>query len=209
MIKDIVRIQYAETALSENWVFKDGSEDKKIPIIFSSFLICTDNRKILVDAGCETMSGFDMKNFKTPITALKEAGIEISDITDVIITHAHHDHIECAKYFKNATLYIQQDEYVKGKEYLMENQTIFTFLDEKWIDEDIKIVKIGGHTCGSSIVECKIKDKIYVICGDECYTSYNLKNKIPTGKSYSPQNSRFFIEKYSKSPYVCLLSHEL
>ena len=209
IVKEIVRIKYADTTLPESWIFNGGEKTKKIPIIFSIFLICTENRKILVDAGCETMPDFEMENFKTPMSVLKEKGIDIKDITDIIITHAHHDHIECVKYFKNATVHIQEDEYKNGKDYLSENTSISTFEDEKLIDGCLKIVKIGGHSKGSSVVECKMNEKNYVLCGDECYTFYNLKNQIPTASSCSLENSKAFIEKYSKEQYECLLCHDL
>lgn len=209
MVERIIRIQYAESTLPESWIFDGGKKEKRIPIVFSVFLICTENKKILVDAGCETMPKFEMKNFKTPMTALKEKGFDAADITDVIITHAHHDHIECVKYFKNAVVHIQEDEYCKGEKYLAGHPCVCTFQNEKKIDEGVKIVKIGGHSCGSSVVECITGDKISVLCGDECYSLYNIRNRIPTATSFSPANSKAFIEKYTQDPYLCLLCHDL
>jgi len=209
MIQEIIRVQYAESTLPESWIFEGGKKENESPIIFSVFLICTENKKILVDAGCETMPGFEMKNFKTPMLVLKEKAIETADITDVVITHAHHDHIECVKHFRNAVVHIQEDEYNKGKKYLEGHPCVYTFTDEAVIEEGVRVVKIGGHSRGSSVVECKMEDKIWVLCGDECYSLYNLRNRIPTGRSYSPANSRAFIEKYAQDPYVCLLCHGL
>ncbi len=208
MIQKIIRIPYAESTLPESWIFDGGKKENKIPIIFSVFLICTDTKKILVDAGCETMPGFEMKNFKTPITVLKEKGIDRADITDVVLTHAHHDHIECVTYFKNATVHIQEDEYRMGKKYLAEHPCVCTFTDEALIEEAVKVVKIGGHSCGSSVVECKTESTVLVLCGDECYSLYNIRNRIPTATSYSPANSKAFIEKYTQPPYTCLLCHD-
>ena len=209
MIQNMIRIQYAESTLPESWVFENGKPEKRIPIVFSVFLICTENKKILVDAGCETMPNFDMKNFVTPIMALKENGIDVADITDVIITHAHHDHIECVKYFPNAVVHIQEDECRKGEKYLADNPHICTFVNESMVDEDVKVVKIGGHSLGSCVVECKTEDKIRVLCGDECYSLDNIRKRIPTARSYCPANSKAFIEKYTQGPYECLLCHTL
>ena len=209
MIQNIIRIQYAESTLPESWIFDGGKEENRIPIVFSVFLICTENKKILVDAGCETMPKFDMKNFKTPMHALKEKGFDIADITDVVLTHAHHDHIECVRYFPDAVVHIQQEEYGKGERYLTNNPNVCTFADEAMIDKDVKIVKIGGHSRGSCVVECKTGDTITVLCGDECYSLSNIRNRIPTAKTVCPANSKAFIEKYTQDPYVCLLSHDL
>lgn len=209
MIKEIIRIKYAESTLPESWIFEGGDSSKEVPIIFSVFLVKTDSKNILVDAGCRTMPGFKMENFTTPMAVLKQMGIETEDITDVVITHAHHDHIECVGCFENATVHIQQDEYEQGKEYLCNNSRIETFADEKVIDEGVMVVKIGGHRKGSCVVQCDKGGKKIVLCGDECYSFYNLKNRIPTAKSYCPQNSRAFVEKYSGEGYECLLCHNI
>ena len=55
-----------------------------------------------------------MSLFKKPVDVLKEYGLSPNDITDVIITHSHHDHIEAIRYYENATIHIQKDEYDKA-----------------------------------------------------------------------------------------------
>ena len=205
---DIIPIEYGKSVLPESWIFENGAENKIRPIVFKVYLIRTENRLIMVDAGCETMPGFDMKDFIGPIKALNNIGISPEEITDVIITHAHHDHIECAKYFKNASFYIQNDEYEAGKGYLTENSNIRTFDEEMQICDGIKAVKIGGHSKGSSIVEITDSDNKYIIAGDECYLRDCLAKQIPTGSSYNPEKSRAFIQKYGKGEYTVLLCHD-
>ena len=63
MEKKLHRITYANSTLPESYVFDGGREDKQIPIIFSVFLLRINGRNILVDAGCDTMPGFEMQNF--------------------------------------------------------------------------------------------------------------------------------------------------
>jgi len=208
MIKDIIRIDYGRSTLDESAVFEGGSKTDMIPILFSIFLIITENRNILVDAGCETMPGFEMKNFEGTVEALNKNGYEPSHITDVIITHADHDHIECVKYFENATIYIQSDEYERGRSYIPNGFNVITFNDGYAINDEIKILKIGGHQKGSCVVEVKKGEKINVFCGDECYSFYNLLHRVPTASCYSKENSTYFVNKYSDSKYNCLLCHE-
>ena len=205
---EIIPIEYGKSVLPESWIFQNGAENKLRPIIFRVYLIRTENRLILVDAGCETMPGFDMKDFIGPVKALRNIGISPEEITDLIITHAHHDHIECAKYFKNAALYIQKDEYEAGKGYLAENLNIRTFDEEMLICGGIKAVKIGGHSKGSSIVEITDSGKKYIIAGDECYMRECLTKQIPTGISCNPEKSHAFIQKYGKCGYTVLLCHD-
>ena len=209
MVNDIIRINYAKTALPESMIFSGGSDEKRIPIVFSCFLLLTENKKILVDAGCDTMSDFFvMRDFIGTVQALKNINISPEEITDILITHSHHDHIECVKYFKNAVVHIQQDEYESGKSYLTENLNVDTFKDECVVCDNIKLVKIGGHSKGSCIVEIDDYDTTYIISGDECYVRECLQNNIPTGSSVDLEKSKYFIEKYSSKEYTVLLSHE-
>lgn len=204
---DIIPIDYGNSVLPESMIFENGAENKFRPIIFRIYLLKTENRFILVDAGCETMPGFDMREFIGPVNALNNIGISPEEITDVIITHAHHDHIECVKYFKNAAIYIQKDEYEAGKGYLADNLNIRTFDEEMQIYDGIKAVKIGGHSKGSSIVKITDVDNKYIIAGDECYMRDCLTKQISTGASYNPERSRYFVKKYGNGEYTVLLCH--
>lgn len=205
---EIIPIDYAKSTLPESWVFLKGDKDVKVPIVFRVFLLKTADRLILVDAGCVTMPGFDMVDFIGPIKALKNMGISVDDITDVILTHHHHDHIECVKEYKNAVVYIQKDEYEKGKQYIGTEQTVKTFDDEIQVCEGVKAIKIGGHSVGSSIVEIAGEDKPTIIAGDECYSRQCLIKKIPTGMSPNPEVSKAFVEKYGSDEYNVLLCHD-
>ena len=204
----IIPIEYGKSVLPESMIFQGGAKDKFRPIVFMIYLIKVQDRLILTDAGCETMPGFDMREFIGPVKALEKHGITPNDITDVVITHSHHDHIECVKYFKNSVIYIQRDEYDMGKNYFSDNMNIKLFDDEIQICSTVKAVKIGGHSKGSCVVEITDNKKKYVIVGDECYLRECLNKKIPTGASYCLQKSHEFIEKYSSGEYTVLLCHD-
>ena len=204
----IISIEYGKSFLPESMIFVNGDKNKFRDIVFKVYLIKTGERLILVDAGCETMPGFEMSEFIGTVKALENIGVYSEDITDVIITHSHHDHIECVKYFKNAIIYIQKDEYEIGKQYIPKNFNVNTFDNDFEINESIKVVKIGGHSIGSCVVEISDAEKMFVIAGDECYLRECLIKKIPTGSSYNQNAGRDFIEKYSNAIYTVLLCHD-
>lgn len=209
MIREVKRVIYGRTTLPESWVFAGGDRETKLPIILSVFLIVTERKRILVDAGCETMPGFELRDFRTPMEALRDLGVAPESITDLVLTHAHHDHIECAKYFSNAVVYIQEKEAAAGGKYLQECKKVQTFDQRLVIDDGVVAVCIGGHAKGSSVVECSLQDEVIVLAGDECYTSYNLNHRVPTASTRNPENSRQFIEKYTQPPYRCWLCHDM
>lgn len=206
--REIRPVLYGRSTLSEDQIFQGGSKEKARPILFMVYFVRTESRMILVDAGCETMPGFVMEDFIGPVAALREMGIAPEDITDVVITHAHHDHIECVRRFPNALVHIQRDEYAAGKEYFSPEQRLSIFDETEEIESGLRVVRIGGHSIGSCVVEIDGEEQTVVLAGDECYQRECLLRKIPTGASFAPENSRAFIEKYSGDGYRVLLCHD-
>ena len=205
---EITVVEYGKSVLSEDMIFINGDKNKLRDILMKVYLIKVGEKLILVDAGCETMPGFVTRDFIGSVQALNNMNIAADKITDVIITHSHHDHIECVKYFNNAIVHIQKDEYEKGKKYIPDYFTVNVFEDEYQITKGLKVIKIGGHSKGSCIVEVKTNGKNYIIAGDECYLRECLTKKIPTGSSFNKDSSIEFIEKYSHEKYTVLLCHD-
>lgn len=205
---EISTVRYGKSTLPENMIFAGGSKERKRDIVFNIFLIKTNGKIILVDAGCETMPGFVMEDFIGPVKALANIGINAEDITDVVITHSHHDHIECVGHYKNAVIHIEDGEFEAGKSFIPENLRVNIFSDTFEVCDGVKIIRIGGHTKGSCIVEIIKENKTFIISGDECYLRECLTKKVPTGCSQDPEASRAFVEKYSGSKYTVLLCHD-
>ena len=196
----LTAFQYGKTELAEAMIFENGSFDIKQPIALLFFLIETEGRKILVDVGCDTMPGFPLFEHKSPVEVLEEYTSRES-ITDVIITHAHHDHIEAVKYYKNARIHLHRDSLKYAEPYSIEGLSPF---DESFtLCDGVEVIKIGGHFFGSCIV--RIGD--FVLCGDECYSEKNLTDLIMTGSSVNRENSLAFLEEYSKPCYRPILFH--
>lgn len=208
MIQDVFFVKYADSYLPERMVFQGGDSQKLWPIVFGFYLLRIDDRWILVDVGSEKIAGFVLENYISPLEALKEYGVEPCDVDIVIITHAHGDHIEAVKHFLNADIYIQKDEYERGKKYIPSEYRVHLFDKEVDVANHLHVVNIGGHSIGSSVVEFKRDGQQYVICGDECYLQWNLENKIITGASKCKEKSLYFIHKYSSNQYVPLLCHD-
>lgn len=199
---EVITVKYGNSYFYENWVIPNGDTNKKLEIVFQMFLIKDQDYVILVDSGCETMPGFEMSNFCGPIKALADKGVSPEEITDVIITHSHHDHIECVKYYKNAVIHIQKDEYENGKCFIPDGFKVNTFENEYILYDCIKILKIGGHSIGSSVVEFSIDGKEHVIVGDECYLrSYFKINALNA-------NNNHFYKKYNDERYTLLFCHD-
>lgn len=201
-------ILYGRSTLPLRMVFAGGSPEQSIPIDFLLYYLEAEGKRILVDAGCDTMPGFEMRDFVGPVAALRREGIEPDSITDLVITHAHHDHIEGTKHFSKATVHIQKDEYPKGKKYIPEGFLVSIFDQSLELCPGVRVMKIGGHSVGSCIVEIETREGTCVICGDECYSPQNLREQILTGSSFCPQNSQAFLKTYGVPGYTLLLCHQ-
>ena len=73
-----------------------------------------DGRNVLVDAGFyrdKFMQRWKPADYIKPSEAVRAAGLRPEDITDVIVSHVHWDHMDGADLFPNARFWIQRDEY--------------------------------------------------------------------------------------------------
>lgn len=208
MERKIVVFKYGESVFNESYIFQGGCHETMLPISFVIYLIQDGERNILIDVGCNDGAGFVMSMFEKPVQMLKEYGLMPEDITDVVITHHHHDHIAAVSDYPNATVHMQKDEYELGKKYIPESMKVELFENEKLLAKDLMIKKIGGHSVGSCIVLCKCVGKDYVFCGDECYVKACFGQNILTGSSYNLEVSKQFIQYYGNGSYELLLFHD-
>jgi len=205
---EITAVVYGETTINGKMAFSGGASKDIYPIKLVLYVVRTSQKLILIDAGCDTMPGFELQNFVSPAVALKHFGIEPAQITDVIITHAHHDHIDGVRHFPNARIYIQQEEYTNAKRYIPDGFQVRTFEEYCTVADCLEICKIGGHSHGSCIIKAAQRETTYVFAGDECYLPICLERRIPTGASCRPEYSRAFVETFSDKKYTVLLGHD-
>ncbi|MCG8608830.1 MBL fold metallo-hydrolase [bacterium] len=89
-------------------------EGEKLDIAMVVWLIRGRERTILFDSGFyreSWMERFNIVDFLSPEKAVALAGVEPGDVTDVIISHAHWDHMGGIDLFPNATVWIQKEEF--------------------------------------------------------------------------------------------------
>lgn len=115
---DLYVIEYARSK-EQPWVdlisgmYKDGVVD----LPFSFMLAMQGERKVLIDTGFmqdEASSGFSRKfgipYWISPVRMLGEIGVKAEEVTDIVITHAHFDHMGSIAQYPNANIFIQKSE---------------------------------------------------------------------------------------------------
>jgi glyoxylase-like metal-dependent hydrolase (beta-lactamase superfamily II) len=89
-------------------------KDETVDTIYALWLIRGGGRKILFDSGFHRARWFrewTIKNYLSPDKAVALAGVKPAEITDVVISHAHWDHLGGIDLFPHATVWIQREEY--------------------------------------------------------------------------------------------------
>ena len=192
--------RYGSTFLKESEALRGGRSDVSIPISLLYFLFESGEDKILIDVGCDTMPGFFLKEHISPVELLEKHGISRDDITCLVLTHAHHDHAECAHYYKNATVIIHEDAYPYAKGFLKDNSKVTLFSDRFSPAKGIEIIPICGHAQGSSIAVLRIGGKEIVLCGDECYVEDSFEQTRLSGAVLDSEKAMAFLKEYKDHP---------
>jgi N-acyl homoserine lactone hydrolase len=210
--------KYGESFYPNNYLNVKKAEGLK-RINWYFYLYQTNRKKILIDTGiCDTkdIKKFKIKGYRSALDLLSDLGISNNEITDVIITHSHFDHIGCVNYFINSKLHIQEKEwddfiesksFIKYREFFENNQNV-NLIKNSFLIDDLNIELSGGHTIGSQYV---FSDK-FLITGDECYFIDNCLDGIglPEKARYSEMNNKNFIksiiQKKDLNPDLIILS---
>jgi glyoxylase-like metal-dependent hydrolase (beta-lactamase superfamily II) len=92
-----------------------ADRERKLDIPVMVWLLKGSNgRTVLIDSGFYRQKFLDQwkpRDFRTPASAVEAAGVKTDAVTDIIISHAHWDHVDGADLFPNATVWIQREEY--------------------------------------------------------------------------------------------------
>ncbi|WP_319559322.1 N-acyl homoserine lactonase family protein [Marispirochaeta sp.] len=170
---------------------------EKIDAAFLSYLIVVDKFLMIVDTG-HTLLSFTKGDNMNIIGDAKEAyeskfqelRLEFNDVTHIILTHMHWDHMQNNHLFPNARIYVQRKEveYAAAPLYPLyyekadvakligEDGDRVVFLDgDTELAPGVKTVLVGGHTPGSQIVYVNTSDGMAIITGDICNVYENLE----------------------------------
>lgn len=188
-------------------------EDGKVDLPFSFTLAQSGDRNVLIDTGFmqdETSSGFSRKfgipNWISPVRMLAELGVAAEDVTDIVVTHCHFDHMGSIKEFPNARLIIQKSELLTWYEaialpprfgYLtaiidpdnlrtaleasIEHRVMMVDGDRDNVLPGIHVRLGSGHTIGQQFVIVETGRGRLVISGDCVYSRMQLTGRNNDG----------------------------
>lgn len=178
-------------------------EDERMDIAAVFWLIRGDDRVVLFDTGFHREEWFDrftITDYVQADEALATLGVSAGDVTDIIISHAHWDHMGGIDLFPNATLWIQREEFAyytgpawqeEGRHGGIDPADIVHLVQRntagqvRLIDGDdieilpgIRVYTGGRHTYASQYILVD-GDPAYVLASDNCYLYRNLRERAP------------------------------
>lgn len=223
MMSDNWNVYVLEYALShEPWVgLVNGTHDDGMVDLPFSFVLATNgDRKVLIDTGfmqtgcrSEFPLKFEVTRWISPLRMLAELDVVPDAVTDIVVTHAHFDHMGSIGEFKRARIHIQKSELLSWYEaitlpkrfnYLtkiIDPENLRAALEasiEKRVflidgDKDNVLpgihVRLGsGHTIGQQFVVVKTTAGRRVISGDCVYSGSQIAGRDGDGV-YVPLNN--------------------
>jgi glyoxylase-like metal-dependent hydrolase (beta-lactamase superfamily II) len=114
---EIYAVKYSGPATHKlaRWLFGEGW-DENVQINFYVWAIKGKDGFIIVDTGASTtLGGKRLRGYVNPVDALARIGVNGSNVSKVIISHMHFDHVGGMEMFPmafpKATFYLQKKEY--------------------------------------------------------------------------------------------------
>ena len=185
-------------------------EEEMIDIPLAFWVIRGPDRNILFDCGFfrdKWKKEFNIEGYIRPDEILQEAGLNPSDVTDIILSHAHWDHMGGIDLFPDAVLWIQKAEYdYYAGEAWQDNQSDgidpedivslvkrnlkgkvrFIYGDDVEIFPGIRAYTGGKHTFASQFLLIQA-DPPFVLASDNAYLYRNLQEMAPIA-TFAPED---------------------
>jgi glyoxylase-like metal-dependent hydrolase (beta-lactamase superfamily II) len=196
-------------AFSVSGLVAGAERDRKLDIPVMVWLLKGSNgRTVLIDAGFYRQKFLDQwkpQNFRTPAAAVEAAGVTPGAVTDIVISHAHWDHVDGADLFPNAVVWIQREEYryytgeawharnthggVDAEDVLAllkintQGRLRFVEGDDQEIIPGIRCYTGGKHTRESQFCSVTLASGTAVFTSDNVYLYENFDKHVPIAQT--------------------------
>jgi glyoxylase-like metal-dependent hydrolase (beta-lactamase superfamily II) len=209
---DVFVIEYARSS-QQPWVdlISGMYENGKVDLPFSFILARRGDRRVLVDTGFmqhehSFSRKFGIPYWISPVRMLEEAGVAADAVTDIILTHAHFDHMGSVGEFPNARIFIQKSELLSWYEAIalpkryshltaiidpdnlrsaldasIEHRVTLVDGDKDNVLPGIHVRLGSGHTIGQQFVVVDTAAGRRVISGDCVYSRIQLTGRNNDG----------------------------
>jgi glyoxylase-like metal-dependent hydrolase (beta-lactamase superfamily II) len=203
---------------------QNAPPNDSVNIDFMIWLIKGNNgRNVLVDAGflkdLEDAKDFGFINYTQPDSMLLRLSLQAKDITDIILSHPHWDHIDGVGLFPNAHIWMQKEDFnyftgtawqKDGKHGGFNKNDVHKLLDlnlegkltlvdgdDKEIIPGIKVYTGSRHTFNSQYVFVETGLNKIILASDNIWIYYNLEH-LQSAPSYGTFDSSAYIKSMQR-----------
>jgi glyoxylase-like metal-dependent hydrolase (beta-lactamase superfamily II) len=175
--------------IAANGVMVGATQTDSVDVCNMFWLISGPNRKyILVDAGFID-STKSSKNYVRPDSMLQKLGISSNEISNIILTHPHIDHIGGIPLFPKATIWMQKDDYNY-------------FIGPAW---DSTGIKMGFNKNDvKNISSVNSQGRLVLVQGDSIEIMPGIR--VFTGSKHTFENQYLLVNADSKKNRILLAS---
>jgi glyoxylase-like metal-dependent hydrolase (beta-lactamase superfamily II) len=179
---------------------------RRMDIAMSVWLLRGNRRNVLVDAGFyrdKFVQQWKPAGFVQPSEAVRRAGVRPEDVTDIIVSHVHWDHVDGIDLFPNARIWIQKEEYDhyvapdgKSRDRALDSDDAKMLADlmsrgrvnqikgdSTEIIPGITVFTGGKHTFASQYATVRTDSGTAVIASDNLYLYENLEKHRPIAQT--------------------------
>lgn len=186
---EVYALKYADAPDRQVQDIADGAtSNESVSVCYMVWLLKGENGKnILVDAGFLDRTRRD--NYVRPDTVLQSMDVNPSDITDIIITHPHWDHIGGINLFPDAKIWMQKADY----DY---------FVGQAW--QEVGFSDGFEKKDVQNIVEANLQGRLKLVEGDDIEIIPGIKAFIHSTHTF--ENQYLLVNSNSESNKVLIAS---
>jgi glyoxylase-like metal-dependent hydrolase (beta-lactamase superfamily II) len=192
---DIYILEFARSHKQPLATLLYGTYDQgTVDLPFGFVLARGYERTVLIDTGfmregngVSFAEKFGIPYWISPLRLLAEVGVTPDKVTDIVLSHAHFDHIGSIEQFPNARLYIQKKEFLTWIE-IMALPKEFSFLSMLLDPEDVH-----------SAIHAAEEHRLLLLEGDQDNVLPRLH--VRTGPGHTP-GQQYIVLDTARGPYV-------
>jgi len=150
------------------------------------------DRVVLIDVGTDVF-GRDPRRRQAwrvsshrPVTdALAALDLRPADVTDVVLTHHHWDHVGALRLFRHARVHTHRGTWSRIPDHL--TRDIEANLDLDAAPLPLRVA--GRHTRHHLMVDVRCADRTVVLAGDAAYLYRNVEDALPVAVTHDPEGN--------------------
>lgn len=221
---DLVAYAWSED-LPQNALTAHGAPTRTTDMAWSIGVLRRGERVVLVDVGTDAFAGGKMPqgrpeargpkawNVQWGMTlpeALAKLGLEPQDVTDVVLTHHHWDHVEGLVHLPDATVHVQRDVLAAmGEDVFAKGSVPALAARVRKLDafdpevheplEGITMRRTSVHSPGHMVVEVDCGSRNALLIGDAAYLASHVMEGVPAARSMDEEMHKKVLSRLKKT----------